>query len=65
MDWLTPLICRTIGCTSIFAHWWEWPHRRICSPLADRAVRGIGFHDAYEHMSDDEFTAHVKSLHRR
>lgn len=24
-------LCRTIGCGSVFARWFEWPHRLICS----------------------------------
>ena len=31
MELLTPLICRTIGCQSVFARWWQWPHARVCS----------------------------------
>jgi hypothetical protein len=25
------LLCRTIGCTSLFAWRWEWPHRLVCT----------------------------------
>lgn len=33
------VLCRTVGCTSIFARWWQWPHRLICTPLATRGLR--------------------------
>jgi hypothetical protein len=25
------ILCRTIGCGSVFSHWFEWPYRLICN----------------------------------
>ena len=32
IEWL---VCRTIGCTSIWANWFEWPSK-VCNPLVLR-----------------------------
>ena len=28
--------CRAIGCTSIFARWFAWPHAHVCTPITKR-----------------------------
>lgn len=37
-------VCRTIGCSSVFSYYWEWPHRYICVPMTahyiPKGVRG-------------------------
>jgi len=72
MELLTPLICRAIGCRSVFARWWQWPHARVCSWLADRHVGTIDsaqlrmrFPDPYDGMSDDELDRYMAELRPR
>ena len=31
--WAERIVCRLIGCRSIFARWFEWPHGVVCSRL--------------------------------
>lgn len=40
-DHVARAICRTIGCTSPFGNWFQWPHRFICyySSMPDE-IRG-------------------------
>ena len=33
------LVCRLIGCRSVFVRWFEWPHHEICSRMASWASR--------------------------
>jgi hypothetical protein len=25
------IVCRIVGCRSVFARFWEWPHAKVCS----------------------------------
>lgn len=35
-DLVELVACRTIGCTSVFARWFEWPYGKVCNPLVLR-----------------------------
>jgi hypothetical protein len=33
------IVCRLVGCTSVFARFWEWPHLHVCDRRWQRQHR--------------------------